>query len=294
MIVINHVLGDRDAGTAIYLNATAASARLADVPHSVIADLSFGAVPNLFEVEIEGALRDVVGIGNKDGTYYLLDRDGVNPLTGEVEPYWQTNVVPGGSQGGIIASAAVDGERIFFSTAPGLSVFDPQKPSAHALRASDGSVIWQNSEVNASFAPVSALPGGIAFVGGTPGSTVSVLSTDDGSRLTTINAGPFVSGYATSAVAVGGMLFTGGGIGAQNQGPDALLVMNTDTPVSAYCLEGTPGCQQNPCDDGDVCTYDYLAGAACTSEAAADGLDCPSSNAPTGTCQAGVCASVAR
>ena len=55
------------------------------------------------------AVRDVVGIGGKDGTYYLLDRDGMNPLTGRIEPYWQTNVVPGGSQGGIIASAAVDG-----------------------------------------------------------------------------------------------------------------------------------------------------------------------------------------
>ena len=70
-------------------------------------DLDFGAVPNLFEAEIGGALRDVVGVGGKDGTYYALDRDGVNEITDKIEPYWQTNVVPGGPIGGIIGAASV-------------------------------------------------------------------------------------------------------------------------------------------------------------------------------------------
>ncbi len=61
----------------------------------------------------------MVGVGVKDGTYYLLDRDGVNESTGVVEPYWQTKVVPGGAIGGIIASAAVGEGKVLFSTAIG-------------------------------------------------------------------------------------------------------------------------------------------------------------------------------
>ncbi len=61
-------------------------------------DVDFGTPPNLFTAEIGGAVRDVVGAGGKDGTYYLLDRSGVNALTGKTEPYWIRNVVPGGSQ----------------------------------------------------------------------------------------------------------------------------------------------------------------------------------------------------
>ena len=42
-------------------------------------DLAFGAAPNLFTHRRRRRRpRDVVGIGSKDGTYYVLDRDGVN------------------------------------------------------------------------------------------------------------------------------------------------------------------------------------------------------------------------
>ena len=71
----------------------------------------------------------MVGIGGKDGSYYVVDRDGVNELTGVAWnsadkadlPYWRTQVVPGGDIGGIIATAAVDElrRRVYFSTAPG-------------------------------------------------------------------------------------------------------------------------------------------------------------------------------
>jgi outer membrane protein assembly factor BamB len=80
-------------------------------------DLAFGAVPNLFQIEraIEGvpSALDVVGVGGKDGTYYVLDRDGVNRENGAAWdddpeshlpadlPYWSTQVVPGGDIGGI-------------------------------------------------------------------------------------------------------------------------------------------------------------------------------------------------
>ena len=46
------------------------------------ADLAFGVVPNLFSINVDGVMRDVVGIGNKDGTYYVVPRDGVNVRNG--------------------------------------------------------------------------------------------------------------------------------------------------------------------------------------------------------------------
>jgi glucose dehydrogenase len=67
-------------------------------------NLAFGAVPNLFKIKLGSHTRDVVGVGNKDGTYYVIDREGVNVLTGvrwddldpSALPYWSTKVVLGG------------------------------------------------------------------------------------------------------------------------------------------------------------------------------------------------------
>src|SRR5262249_10504989 len=106
-------------------------------------DLDFGAAPNLFSIRVGHHRRDVVGIGGKDGTYYTLDRTGVNGVTGvrwdgpdpSGLPYWRTNVVPGGSAGGIIGPAAVDNaaRRVYFSTAPGThdDLPNPQRPPGH-------------------------------------------------------------------------------------------------------------------------------------------------------------------
>src|SRR5207247_1813280 len=82
-----------------------------------VGDLDFGAVPNLFTITVSGKRRDVVGEGGKDGTYYVIDREGTNVANGvrwddpdpAGLPYWATHVVPGGAAGGIIATAAVDG-----------------------------------------------------------------------------------------------------------------------------------------------------------------------------------------
>ncbi|MBW2399865.1 MAG: PQQ-binding-like beta-propeller repeat protein, partial [Deltaproteobacteria bacterium] len=142
------------------------------------ADLAFGGAPNLFEINFGGAMRQVVGVGNKDGSYYVLDRDGTNQVTGLVEPYWQTKVVPGGDIGGILATASVDegDRRIYFSTAAGDGVVnDPgrkpaQQPTLHALDMDSGAILWQNDAANgfpppqlASFGPTSASPGLVYF-----------------------------------------------------------------------------------------------------------------------------------
>lgn len=251
-------------------------------------DLSFGAVPNLFEAEIGGAVREVVGIGNKDGTYYLLDRDGVNELTGVVEPYWSTNVVEGGPIGGIIGSASVGEGRIVFSTGFGRSISRPQKPAVHALNANDGSIAWQDSGVDTSYASCNGAPG-VALCGSTPRPAINIFDRDAGTLLKTIGASPVPGGVAATTAMVEGHIFVGAGTGGFNEGPDAEREARRDTALSAFCVEGAPGCTPNTCDDSNVCTYDYRDGAgSCVSEPAPDGIDCRVDSA-LGACADGVC-----
>ncbi|MFN8643322.1 MAG: PQQ-binding-like beta-propeller repeat protein [Candidatus Binatia bacterium] len=251
-------------------------------------DLDFGAVPNLFEAEIGGAVRDVVGVGGKDGTYYALDRGGVNQLTGRVEPYWATNVVPGGPIGGIIGSASVGEGIAVFSTGFGTSISRPQKPAVHALNLSDGSIRWQDSSVDTSYAPCMGVPG-LALCGGTPRPNINVFDRRAGTLLKSVLSAPVPSGVAAGATVVGGQMFVGAGTGAFNEGPDANREANRDTPLSAFCLQGAPGCVANTCTDGNPCTYDYRDRAGtCVSEPGADGLDCKLDGAD-GHCSAGTC-----
>lgn len=252
------------------------------------ADLAFGAVPNLFEAEIGGAIRDVVGIGGKDGTYYVLDRDGVNQLTGLIEPYWQTNVVPGGPAGGMIGAASVGEGRIVVCTAPGFNPLDPQRPLVHAFDVDTGAVAWQYADARPCFGPTSGVPG-LAITGGTPGPLVHFFDRERGDFLGLIIGSTAISGVASGATAVDGMLFIGGGVGAFNEGTQARTEALRDTPLSAFCVAGTPGCTANSCDDGNICTYDYRdRSGTCVSEPLPGDLDCLSGGT-RGTCADGVC-----
>ncbi len=250
------------------------------------ADLAWGAVPNLFEVEIGGVSRDVLGVGNKDGTYYVLDRDGVNEITGRVEPYWQTNVVPGGAIGGIIASAAVGDGKILFSTAVGLSLSTPQKPAAFGLRATDGMVLWSNREAAPSFGPTTAVPT-VVFMGSLFGGMIA-RDPDTGEQLRVFPpAGP----QASPATVLDGELFFGAGIGERGGNPsrDAYKTSLVPSLVSAWCVPGGGDCPEQLCDDDDVCTYDFHGPSGCQSEPAPDGLPCPRLDSQDGRCEAGHC-----
>jgi len=248
-------------------------------------DLAFGAVPNLFEAQIDGVTREVVGIGNKDGTYYLLDRDGVNALTGRIEPYWSTNVVPGGAIGGIIASPAVGNGNIFFSTGFGTSTSRPQKPAAFSLRASDGMLRWSNAAAPPSYGPTTAIPG-VAFMGGV-GFSIIAYDADTGAKLKEIILGGPV---ASAAAIVEGEVFVGAGTGARDDDPSDAAYQASVVPsyISALCLPDSDGCPTTICDDGNACTYDFGAGGGCRSEPAPDGIPCLTAGR-AGSCVSGVC-----
>ena len=218
-------------------------------------DLAFGASPNLFTINFDGGDREVVGIGGKDGTYYVIDRDGVNESTGvawddadpSALPYWATNLVPGGYAGGMTASPAIDEDRrlVYAATAPGLDILNPQQPTVHAINMDNGSVTWQNTGerggyADANFGPVSAVPG-LVMVGTVFTNVLRFYDADSGERLATRYLG---SSVASSAVVSGGTLVIGHGLGERsaNTSSASTIVANVPSKVFAFCAAGTPGC----------------------------------------------------
>jgi hypothetical protein len=247
-----------------------------------------------------------VGIGNKDGTYYVLDRDGRNDDNGVAWddpdpsdlPYWATRVVPGGDIGGIVGTSAVDelARRLYVSTAPGTGAENlpgqgpPQTPTVHALDLDTGEVVWDNLDEPvpiASFGPTSAIPG-LVFVGHVPAAFLRIYESagDRGVRLDDgvhTNLDNF-SGLASAPAVVGGTVLVGAGIGTRTASGSSTGDVFADTPTSltALCVPGTPDC--SPCkdgfdNDGDGVT-DFLGDPGCTSGAdlseehdCEDGLD---------------------
>jgi polyvinyl alcohol dehydrogenase (cytochrome) len=233
-------------------------------------DFDFGAAPNLFTIHAGGAPREVVGVGSKDGTYYVIDRDGVNAVNGvrwddadsSQLPYWRTQVVPGGDQGGVIATASVDeaSGRVYFSTAPGDNVFTPQQPTVHALDLETGAVVWENTaetNADASFAPTSAVPG-VVFVGGARAGNLRFYDAGTGAKL---GSKPIAFALASAPTVVDGYVLIGGGVGTQSGNPNdpSDIVSRIPQSLTALCVPGSPACDEDQdgvdfpedCDDLD-------------------------------------------
>jgi outer membrane protein assembly factor BamB len=251
-------------------------------------DPDFGAVPNLFTIHTASGDRDVVGVGGKDGTYYVIDRDGVNAASGVAWnsadpsglPYWSTQVVPGGALGGIIASAAVDQDarRIYFSTAPGDTqpdVYNPQRPTMHALDMDTGAILWDNGTTSgfdgdASFAPTSAIPG-VVFTGAVLEPLLRAWDAATGALLySQVISSPVASNaIASAATVVDGTLLVGTGVGTRTGNPDDLSdkASRQHRALVAMCVPGTRGCGacDNGIDDDHDGYTDYPDDPGCTS-----------------------------
>jgi polyvinyl alcohol dehydrogenase (cytochrome) len=141
-------------------------------------DADVGASPNLWTSNG----RDLVGAGDKGGTFHALDR-----ATGAV--VWETQLTPGSFFGGQIGSSAfVDGRLVATS-----NVGDPDTNAptdvtkVFALDPATGDIEWVAKPFPGKvFAPVSAVRG-VAFVGTDKG-TMAALDTRDGKRLWTYQA----------------------------------------------------------------------------------------------------------
>src|SRR5262249_34282737 len=257
-----------------------------------VRDPDFGAVPNLFTIQFGGMPREVLGVGGKDGRYYVVDRDGVNGVTGvhwndadpSALPYWSTRVVQGGAIGGIIASASADegARRIYFSTAPGQSqpdVFNPQRPTMHALDMDSGAIVWDNGLAgsgfndDASYAPTTAIPG-VVFTGAVISPTLRAWDAKTGALLFAQFINPsdqpiLENSVASAATVVDGTVLVGTGIGTRTGDPHDIgdQVSHEPRAVIALCVPGTKGCGacQNGIDDDHDGYIDFPDDPGCDS-----------------------------
>jgi outer membrane protein assembly factor BamB len=234
-------------------------------------DFAFGATPNLFTIELGRRKVDVVGIGNKDGTYSVIDRDGVNELTGlgfdpadpHALPYWERNLVPGGPLGGIIGTPAVDpkARRIYVGTAPGFDPTDPQRPTVHALDADTGAVLWDNGTApgagtDASFGPTSVTKD-LVFVGGVVAPRLRLFDANTGALLCGSLIGDQIlfSAVASGPAVVDGTLLVGTGIGTRTGDPSdpAEIAASVPSSVVALCVPKSKGCPEPEPSDPLIC-----------------------------------------
>lgn len=122
-------------------------------------DWDFAGAPNLFTI----GDRPVAGLGNKDGSYYVVDRE-------DGELVWQAEAVePSGTGdgfafGGFIGATVVapddDGRLV---VAGGTAVGDC--PCQHGLDAATGEVLWQSDESGGTYG-ASGAAGGVVFTAG--------------------------------------------------------------------------------------------------------------------------------
>jgi polyvinyl alcohol dehydrogenase (cytochrome) len=107
-------------------------------------DFDFGSGPNLFTVNAAGGKkRQLVGAGQKSGTYWALDA-----ATGEI--VWSISPAPGSTLGGIQWGSATDGKRIYIAESNffGIPYQTPggqtlTSGSFAALDPATGHILWQ-------------------------------------------------------------------------------------------------------------------------------------------------------
>jgi len=165
-------------------------------------DADVGASPNLFSI----GTRDVVGVGQKNGVYHVLDRE-----TGET--VWETRLTGGSPLGGVMVTAAVHADAIYVNSntwrAFGI-VFGTNSPldtsTTFALDARDGRIRWQTPMPAPMFGALTYANGVVYH--GTIDGTVHALSAADGRELWTDTPGGGIAGGFSIA---GGTLYVGRG-----------------------------------------------------------------------------------
>lgn len=145
-----------------------------------IYDGDFGSTPTLFTATINGSTRDLLGIANKNGTYYALDRRALSS-----GPVWQAAIAHGGtgpeSGDGSISPSAWDGSRLYVggghTTIRGIAC----QGSVRALDPATGAFMWEYCAGDGPVVgAVTAAPGAVEFG---EGNIIEMLTAGNGATL---------------------------------------------------------------------------------------------------------------
>jgi hypothetical protein len=167
-------------------------------------DLDFGSTPTLFQANINGILTNMVGVGNKDGTFYAFKRDALGS-----GPVWRATIGCCGScpqcGGGTISPAAWDGQYLFVAggntTINGTSC----KGSLSKLSPNTGTFVWRHCLKSGPVLGAVTVANGVAYLG--QGSYFMAINNSSGATLFRYDTGStifwgrlFQTAWCTSAL----------------------------------------------------------------------------------------------
>jgi polyvinyl alcohol dehydrogenase (cytochrome) len=148
-------------------------------------DVGFSASPNLFSAELEGETRDLVGVGQKSGDFWALDRE-----NGEL--IWQTTVSPAGFLGGMEGTSAVANGVIAVPATNWTDFEGSATGMVTALDAATGATKWSVAQ-DAPAASPAAISNDVVVHAGLDG-VLHGYALEGGAELLTIDLGASVSG----------------------------------------------------------------------------------------------------
>lgn len=151
-----------------------------------IVDSDFGATPTLFTAPIGNTTRNMVGVVNKNGIFYALNRASLH--TG---PVWSAEIGTGRVN---ISSAAWDGRTLYIASRGTTIKGSKCYGSLRAVDPVTGAFIWQHCLNHPVLAAVSLIPG-VVFV--STGDDIVAMATATGKTLFDYNVGSAIYGAAS-------------------------------------------------------------------------------------------------
>jgi polyvinyl alcohol dehydrogenase (cytochrome) len=175
-------------------------------------DFDFGQAPMKLKATINGKVVDILGIGQKSGTFWAID-----PSTGHV--IWQTVGGPGSSLGGMEWGAASDGTRIYFQISNFYGIPYTLKDGSTtfggswgALDPATGQILWQTADPTGSMdIGAVSVANGVVY-GGSMGNPPLVLGAGQSATNPTFFALDAATGKILWSYVAGGSVNSGAAI----------------------------------------------------------------------------------
>lgn len=142
-------------------------------------DYDFGAGPQLFEAQIDGQMRQLVGAGQKSGIFWAFDR-----ATGEI--VWQTFVGYGDIGGGIHAEAAIGEDAAYVWSNNSYQYGKPPTEfplTVMALDLATGDRLWYHDKAQPAAIPAAGMLSVDVFFVGSLDGTINAYRASDGEQL---------------------------------------------------------------------------------------------------------------
>ncbi len=161
-------------------------------------DNDFGSTPTLFDFTNNGTQYHMVGLVNKNRTYYAFDRTNIG-----AGPVWQDQISTAGDN---ISSSAWDGTNLYIAGNQTTINGTMCPGSIRAVNPLNGSYLWEDCENANVQTPVMAVPGLVVIGSGTD---MLVINTADGSTLFDYHLSAGHATFLGPATIANGVLYIG-------------------------------------------------------------------------------------